>query len=295
MKNNPTPFIVRESASLISFLSSVFPGKPRTAIKQLLKNGCILVNQKPVFRFDEQLIPGQQVQILKTGVSKITEETGIKILYEDDSIIVISKPEGLLTIATGAEKSLTAYSFLSKHVKTRNASAKIFIVHRLDRETSGVMVFARNQSAKETMQEAWHNDQHRREYMALVSGHINEPEGTIESWLKENANFQVYSTNDRNNGKHAITHYKLIRQNETHSLLKVIPETGRKNQIRVHLSDIGYPIVGDKRYGNGDRCIGRLGLHAGLLAFNHPVTGNELVFEVPAPSSFLKTVAKKQL
>jgi len=215
---------------------------------------------------------------------------GIKILYEDDNIIAIDKPSGLLTVGTEKEKTNTAYSLLSHFVKTEDKSNKIFIVHRLDRDTSGVLVFARSTMDRDILQEYWHNENHKREYVALVCGKVDKSNGRIESWLKENANLQVFSSLRPDDGQHAITNWELMQQNDDFSLLKVVPETGRRNQIRVHMCDIGFPIVGDRRYGNGQNPIGRLGLHATLLSFVHPQSGKVLQFESAVPGSFLRMV-----
>lgn len=281
-------FTVREADTLMAFLGKIFPGKSRTGLKQMLQSGRLLVDGQVVTRHDFALLPGMTVESGKPAGRQVEAAPGIKILYKDDSIIAIDKPSGLLTVGTEKEKTNTAYSLLSHFVKTENKSNKIFIVHRLDRDTSGVLVFARNTMVRDVLQEYWHNEDHRREYAALVCGKVEERNGRIESWLKENANLQVYSSHRKDDGQHAITHWELIQQNEEFSLLKVVPETGRRNQIRVHLSDIGFPIVGDRRYGKGQNPIERLGLHATLLAFKHPVSGETMLFESPVPRSFFK-------
>jgi len=291
MKSTPKPlqFTVRDADTLLPFLLKVFPGKPRTGLKQMLQGGRVAVDGKTVTRHDFILNAGMIVTIGAPASKPSVSIPGIKILFEDESIIAIDKPSGLLTVGTEKEKTNTAYSLLSHYVKTENKSNKIFIVHRLDRETSGVLVFARNTMVRDVLQE-YCNENHKREYAALVCGRVEEPKGRIESWLKENANLQVYSSMRPDDGQHAITHWELVQHNENFSLLKVIPETGRRNQIRVHLCDIGFPIVGDRRYGNGQNPIGRLGLHATLLAFVHPVSGKMMQFESPIPGSFLRMV-----
>lgn len=272
------------------FLAKVFIGKSRTGLKQMLQNGRVSVDGKVVSRHDFELNSGMVVVIGKPASKPSVSIPGIKILYEDDSIIAIDKPAGLLTVGTEKEKLNTAYSLLSHYVKTENKSNKIFIVHRLDRDTSGVLVFARSTMERDVLQEYWHNENHEREYAALVCGKVDEPKGRIESWLKENANLQVFSSMRPDDGQHAITNWELVQQNDDFSLLKVIPETGRRNQIRVHLCDIGFPIVGDRRYGNGQNPIGRLGLHATLLSFVHPQSGKVMQFESPVPGSFMRMV-----
>ena len=283
-------FTVRDADTLLPFLLKVFPGKPRTGLKQMLQGGRVAVDGKTVTRHDFILNAGMVVTIGAPASKPAVSIPGIKILFEDESIIAIDKPSGLLTVGTEKEKTNTAYSLLSHYVKTENKNNKVFIVHRLDRDTSGVLVFARSTKVRDALQEYWHHENHKREYAALVCGKVTEPKGSIESWLKENANLQVFSSLRRDDGQHAITNWELVQQNEEYSLLKVIPETGRRNQIRVHMCDIGYPIVGDRRYGNGQNPIGRLGLHATLLSFIHPENGKVMTFESAVPGSFLRLV-----
>lgn len=280
-------FKVKQASQLLAYLISVFPGMGRNSVKQLIRNRCISVNGKVVTRPDLELLEGQLVAVKKSGDGPLANLAGMVVLYEDAQIIVVDKPGGLLTVGTEKEKINTAYSLLSNYVKTQHPKNKVFIVHRLDRDTSGVLVFARDTASRDSLQKAWHASSHVREYVALVTGKIDKPSGRIESWLKENANLQVYSSPVPDDGQHAITHYALLQQNEHHSLLKVTPETGRRNQIRVHLADIGFPIVGDRRYGKGDNPIGRLGLHASFLKFEHPATKKPITFDSKTPKTFL--------
>jgi 23S rRNA pseudouridine1911/1915/1917 synthase len=281
-------FPVNQPCQILEFLESVFQGKSKTNIRQMLKHGTVFVDGAPISRPDHWLRAGQKVSIGASSSAKPINLFGIPILYEDNSIVVVDKPAGLLTVGTEKEKTNTAYSLLSSYVKTQSKSNKIFIVHRLDRDTSGILVFARNTDIRDVLQERWHNENYQREYAALVCGKATPTEGIVESWLKENANLQMYSSSREGDGQHAITHYSLNQQNDQYSLLKVVPETGRRNQIRVHLSDIGFPIVGDKRYGKGENPIGRLGLHATMLSFIHPVSGKTMKFESNIPTAFLR-------
>ncbi len=280
-------FQVRESVALMDFLEEIFPDMPRTRRKQMLRNECVLVDGLSVTKHDFQLSAGNQVSVVSESKQGVKVALGLSVIFEDHHLIVIDKPAGLLTVGTEKEKTRTAYSLLSSYVKTQNRNNKVFIVHRLDRDTSGVLVFARNTSLRDELQQNWHGPDHVREYAALVSGKVDQSGGTVESWLKENANLQVFSSNRREDGQHAITHWKLERQNDQFSLLKVTPETGRRNQIRVHMSDIGHPIVGDRRYGDGANPIGRLGLHATRLAFQHPLSGEILEFKSSIPRDFI--------
>lgn len=291
MKKNTSPiqkFTIKESCKLLEFLELQFPGKARKSIRQMLQHSSVYVGKEIIKRADYSLNKGQIISIRDTKTTQTVNISGILILHKDKHIIVIDKPAGLLTVGTEKEKTNTAYSLLSSYVKDERRSNKVFIVHRLDRDTSGILVFARSIEIRNILQKNWHNDDHIREYTALVSGKIDKHKGRIESWLKENANYQVYSSYKKDDGQHAVTNYSLIQQNEEFSLLKVIPETGRRNQIRVHLNDIKYPITGDRRYGDGQNPAGRLGLHASVLIFKHPFSGKLMRYESTAPNSFKK-------
>ncbi|NJO91615.1 MAG: RluA family pseudouridine synthase [Chloroflexia bacterium] len=208
---------------------------------------------------------------------------GLEILYEDHDIIVVDKINGLLSIGTDRDKQNSAHFFLNNYVKRGNPKSKerVFIVHRLDRDTSGVLVFARSEKAKLFLQENWSG--FRKKYIAVVSGNLNKKEGIIESYLTENKIFRVYSTKDKTIGKFAKTGYKVLKETEKYSLLEIELFTGRKNQIRVHLSDKGHPVAGDKVYGKTDRSIKRLALHSYSLTIIHPHTHKEMTFETGIP------------
>ena len=197
------------------------------------------------------------------------------------------KDAGLLSIASEQESEMTAYRQLTAHVRASDPRSRIFVLHRLDRDTSGVMMFAKNEQAQQALQTTWQESVEERTYIALVEGKVKKPEGTISSYFKESKTLKMYSTNNPTDAQHAVTHYKVLQSNANFSLLEVSLETGRKNQIRVHMEDIGHPIVGDKKYGSRSRAIGRLGLHARVLAFKHPATGKLARFETDIPKSFL--------
>ncbi len=202
--------------------------------------------------------------------------------------MVIEKEAGILSIATDKELEKTAYSILSRHVKQSNPKNKIFVIHRLDRETSGVMLFAKSREVQEILQTEWKQTIVERTYYAVVEGIPEKKNGTIASWLNENKAFKVFSGQNPEKGHKAITHYKVLKQEKDYSLLEVNLETGRKNQIRVHMQDIGHSIAGDKKYGAKTNPFKRLGLHAGVLSFKHPKTGKVVHFESPVPQKFLK-------
>jgi len=191
-------------------------------------------------------------------------------------------------MASETEKQKTAYSILSEYVKRFDPNNLIFIVHRLDRDTSGLMMFAKSKKIQEILQKDWNNSIIERSYVAIVEGVIEKPEGTVSSWLKENKALVVYSSQTPDDGQKAVTHYKVLKTNKVFSLLEVKLETGRKNQIRVHMKDIGFPVTGDKKYGSKLNPIGQMGLHARVLSFKHPITGKALRFDTPIPLKFQK-------
>jgi len=211
------------------------------------------------------------------------------IIYEDKEILVINKPSGLLTIGTEKEKYRTLYYEASEYIKKQNPRNKIFIVHRLDRDTSGIVMFAKNEKVKHQYQDSWDNLVKVREYHAIVEGVVKNELGTIKSYLKENKAFFVYSTKEKD-GKIAITHYKKIRNNNQYTLLQILLDTGRKNQIRVHMSDLGHPIIGDKKYDSIKNPLRRLGLHASRLVVTNPNTKKNMEFIAKIPSNFNKIV-----
>jgi 23S rRNA pseudouridine1911/1915/1917 synthase len=281
-------FEVKEPEELMKFLIASLPHKNRNNIKTLLKKKQVRVDGKSITQFNHLLKPGQKVS-LDTAPAPIAKQMrGISIVHEDKDLIIVNKNAGLLTMATEKEKRATVYSILSNYVKDENREAKIFIVHRLDRETSGLMMFAKSEEMQELLQESWKHTISERTYLAVIDGKLEQPEGTISSYLFESSVFKVHSTQDPEKGRHAITHYSTAKSNEEYSMLKVNLETGRKNQIRVHLQDLKHPVIGDKKYGSKSNPIGRLGLHAWVLAFEHPITGKKMRFETSVPGSFLK-------
>lgn len=282
----PRQYNVTEPDELLNFLlKHVKSG--RNAVKSILGRGQVSIGEKVVTKFNEPLKPGQIVSISKQGAVAAPSLTGINILHEDDDIIVIRKEAGLLSIAADKSDDLTAYRQLMEHVRRTNPLNRIFVVHRLDRDTSGVMMFAKSEEVQQQLQSNWKDNVQDRVYVALVEGAVAQEEGTISSWLKETKTLKMYSSSRPNDGQHAVTHYKRLKANREFSLLEVRLETGRKNQIRVHMEDLGHPIVGDRKYGARTRDLGRLGLHARVLSFIHPTTGKLMTFETDIPKPFL--------
>jgi len=211
---------------------------------------------------------------------------GLEILYEDDDILVVNKPAGLLTVATATNKTRTVYHVLTEYVRRGNPRSRnrVFIVHRLDQWTSGVLLFAKSQPVKERLQDRWQDVE--KKYVAVVHGQLAEKEGVISSYLAENRSFVVYSTTQAAGGKLARTAYRVLKEGPRFSLLEITLLTGRKNQIRVHLADKGHPIAGDRKYGKADDGCPRLALHAKSISFEHPVTGAQMAFDTKTPAYF---------
>lgn len=278
---------VQEEAKLLPFLFEKMHNKSRNAVKGILTRGQVVVNDKSITQHNFQLKQGDTVQIHTRVADESVKLSGLRILFEDEHLIVIEKDAGLLTIATNREKQKTAYYQLMDYVKSINPSYRVFIVHRLDRDTSGVMIFAKSKNVQQLLQENWHSIVSKRAYIALVEGSVQKNAETITSWLKENRAFIMYSSQRPNDGQKAVTHYKVLKRNKKNSLLEVHLDTGRKNQIRVHMQDLHHPIVGDKKYGATTKPIGRLGLHAHKIAFTHPITNKSLAFESKIPKQFL--------
>ncbi len=256
----------------------------RNKLKSLLKYKSIYINGKNNVSHDTLISKGQIIEItLEKKDSKIGR---VDIVYEDKNYLVVNKPSGMLTISTEKEKNRTLYHMVREYVKNKNKYDKIFIVHRLDRETSGLVLFCKNEDLKYKLQENWEKVAIRREYKAVVLGIMEDKKKTLISYLKENSQNNVYSTKDQD-GKKAITNYEVLKENNN-SLLSIIIETGRKNQIRVQLNDIGHPIIGDNKYGNikGKRLL----LCANRLDIKDPITNKIISFEVNVPREFLRNL-----
>ncbi|HEY9160104.1 MAG TPA: RNA pseudouridine synthase [Desulfomonilia bacterium] len=278
---------VAAPTDLITFLTACLPDKSRKAILSMLTHKQISVDHRITTQYNHPLNTGQQVIVNWNKVLQGSRQKGLKNVFEDACIVVVEKPYGLLSIATDKEKDRTVYRILSDQAKKIHPKNLIFIVHRLDRDVSGLMVFAKKKDIQQRLQEAWDKDVIERKYVAVVEGVVKEDRGTITSWLKENKARIMYSSDIPDDGQKAVTHYRVLKRAKNLTLIEVSLETGRKNQIRVHMKDIGHSIVGDVKYGAHRKDLGRLGLHAFVLAFRHPVTGENLRFETRIPDSFL--------
>ncbi|MDR0872724.1 MAG: RluA family pseudouridine synthase [Prevotellaceae bacterium] len=286
-KTKQTVLRVKEDTELLAFLAIHFNGKSRNALKNMLTHKQVCVNGKPVSQYNYPLHIGDSIVINTGKVHLEFKHSRIKLVYEDDYLIVIEKAEGLLAVATDERKEeTTAFSILSNYLKHKDPHNRLFVVHRIDRETSGLLMYAKSREVQLALQENWHENVTERVYYAVVEGKPEKTEDTIISYLRQSKALKTHSSDADDGGKEAITHYRVVRSNEDYAMLRVELDTGRKNQIRVHLQTIGCPIVGDKKYGASSSPIGRVGLHARTLAFKHPVTDENLRFETPIPTKF---------
>lgn len=253
--------------------------------KATLQGRGIKVNNKIVTQFDHPLHAGDKIAVSRSKVNDKFKSRYVKIVYEDQWIVVIEKNIGILSMAAG-HSSLNVKSVLDDYFQKTRQSCRAHVVHRLDRDTSGLMVYAKDIETEQILEHNWHDIVFDRRYVAVVSGEMEEESGTIANWLKDNKSYITYSSNTDNGGKYAVTHFHTLDRTPDHSLVEYRLETGRKNQIRVHSADMGHPVCGDVKYGNGNDPLHRLCLHAFLLCFYHPVTGEPMEFETPIPVAF---------
>jgi len=273
---------VKERSTLLDLLLDKLCQASKSKIRKLVKQGRIALNGKGIHRTDHILSPGQIIEIRRPA-----QPPPFPVLYEDPYVIALEKPPGLLSIGMGQGDAKTFYRAVNQYVQLRsNHRERIFIVHRLDREVSGVMLFAKTPEIKDALQKNWRETE--KLYWAFVEGQPPRKEGIIKSWLRESPSHRVYSCKKGPRAKYAVTHYRQLEGYPSNTLLEIRLETGRKNQIRAHLSEMGCPIVGDRKYGATGPLIHRLALHAVALSFTHPVSGNRIKLESPAPGIFLK-------
>ncbi len=276
--------IVEKDGELLDYLYNNLD-MPKKRIKQYLTHGSIFVNNTKTTKYDYHVLPGMTINIDTNAKSKKT--LPFDILFEDEHIIVVNKPSGLLTIATAKEKEKTLYHIVREYLKSKNKFAKVFIVHRLDKDTSGIVVLAKDEKTKNNLQEHWNEYVSLREYVAVVHGKLAKKSDHIAQLLKETKTNLVYVSHDKE-GKLAITNYKVIKENDNYSMLSINIETGRKNQIRVAFNTLHHPIVGDKIYSSIKDKEPRLYLHANRLKMYYPELGKEILFETTTPNEFKK-------
>ncbi len=276
---------VREPMPLLDFLMKEMSGISRNKAKDILQGHGITVDRQLVTRYDFALEPGMVVRVSKHRRKTELESRWLRIVYEDKDIIVIEKQPGILSAAsTGGQ--FCVKTILDEYFHRRHFKCHAHVVHRLDRETSGLMVYAKTIEAALSLENDWKGRVFDRRYIAVVGGEVQQEGGTVESWLKDNKACVTFSSPTDNGGKLAITHFRVLQRSEKYSLVELRLETGRKNQIRVHMADLGHPVCGDDKYGSTQNPIHRLCLHAYRLFLYHPVTGQRMEFETPYPTDF---------
>ena len=284
---NLKQYVVKEPCELLEFLFKTFPGQSRNSVKSLLGSHRVSIDGAPVTQFNFKLYPGDTVIISNTAIRKKTR-SNLPIIYEDNDIIVINKPSKLLSVPSDNEKGSTAFRMVNDYLQQKDKHNRAFIVHRLDEDTSGVLMFAKNIKMANALTDGdnWNNLTKKRGYYAIVEGTLDKKEGRIASYLKMNAQNMMYSSKKKGDGQLAITNYKVIQESKLYSLIDVNIETGRKNQIRVHFGDMGHYIIGDDKYGEPSNPIKRLGLHAYELDIINPLSGKLMKFKAPMPKEF---------
>lgn len=266
----------------------------RSKIKATLQGRGIKVNGRVVTQYDYPLTPGTRISVSNSKRNDNFKSRYVNIVYEDQYLIVIDKKPGILSMAAG-RSTLNVKSVLDDYFKRTRQKCHAHVVHRLDRDTSGLMIYAKDMDTEQILEHEWHDIVYDRRYVALVSGEMTQQSGTIANWLKDNSAYVTYSSPVDNGGKYAVTHFQLLDNSTEHSLVEYRLETGRKNQIRVHTADMGHPVCGDVKYGNGDNPLHRLCLHAYVLCFYHPVTRRPMEFSTLIPSKFKEIINKDKV
>ena len=284
-----------EEMPLMEFVAAQMPDAKRTDIKKWLKHGQIALNGHVTTLYNAPVAPGIEVAVNLTRSFPQFHHPRIEIVYEDDDVIVINKGYGLLSVGTASKKrEENAYDILREYVKDVDPRNKLWVVHRLDRDTSGLMMFAKSERAHDVLRHNWNNIILERLYVAVLEGYLEEDKGFMKSRLAENSQYVVYSTENPDEGRIAVTHWEVIGRGRGYTLAHFSLDTGRKNQIRVHAHDMGHPIAGDKKYGAQTSPIHRLALHAQTLRFAHPITRKDMNFQTPIPLAFEKAIRRSK-
>ena len=287
--NRPSDYTYHEvtyDAPLLEYLVKNIK-MSRNKLKDTLQGRGIRVGGKTVTQFDFPLKRGMKISISKSKRNNLFKSKWLKLIYEDDFLVVIEKMPGILSMAAG-HGSLNVKSVLDDYFHRSRQKCRAHTVHRLDRDTSGLMVYAKDMETEQILEHNWHDIVYDRRYVAVVAGEMEEDNGTIANWLKDNRAYVTYSSPFDNGGKYAVTHFHPLKRSTDYSLVEYKLETGRKNQIRVHSADMGHPVCGDVKYGNGCDTLHRLCLHAYMLHFTHPVTQIPMEFSTPIPVQFRK-------
>ena len=272
---------------LIAFIMEKMHGMSRNRAKALISNRVVLVNNVITTHPLAELKPGDVVQLDRSKHKKSFHCKELDIVFEDPYLFIIDKHPGLLSMSNNSRQQ-TVQTVLNRYLEKGGGRNTSHLVHRLDRDTSGLMVYAKDVQTQQSLINSWQQLVTDRRYLALVKGEFEQTRGRVQSWLTEDKKFITHSSPVDNGGKYAVTHYDVLASSNGYSLVECELETGRKNQIRVHMADLGHPVVGDRKYGSDEDPMRRLGLHAYMLCFTHPVTGKHMRFETPVPFCFEK-------
>ena len=289
--DNVAKLTIKEDGTLLATAATLLPDHKPTKLKSMLKHNQLAVNGVPSRQFDLAVHAGDQLWVNFDRSFQVFSHPRIKLVYEDNDIIVVDKGYGVLSTAAGKPSDDTVYNIIKKYARGFSDKANVYVVHRLDRDTSGLMLLTRTKQARDKLISNWNNMVIERKYVAVVEGNVAQPEGTIKSFLAENPDtFEMYSTDDKKVGRLAVTKYRLIKQGKRFAMVELEIKTGRKNQLRVHMQDMGNPVSGDRKYGGHPSPINRIALHATVLSFVHPITGKMVTFNSPFPDNFKKLI-----
>lgn len=283
---------IQADSELLKHLVETYPQRKKLILKSIMGGGQIRINGDVITQFNHPLKKGDEIQINWTKPSKKVKLKRLNIIYEDQHLIVIEKEAGLLSVASLKEKNKNAIQILKEHMESIDARNRVYIVHRLEREASGILLFAKSKELQELLQNSWEDYVIERKYVAVVEGKVQESSATLKNYLKSNKNNQVFVVNHADNATEAISHFHLLKQSNAYSLLEFELKTGFKNQIRAQMAHYGHPVTGDKKYNAAKNPLSRVALHANLIEIKHPITNKHLKFELVPPPSFRNLVAK---
>lgn len=289
--DNVAKFTINEDTTLLAAAAQALPDHRPTKLKSMLRHNQLAINGVPHTQFDQPVSAGDQLWVNFDRSFQMFNHPRVKLVYEDNDIIVVDKGYGVLSTAAGRPSDDTVFNIVRKYARGFSDKANVYVVHRLDRDTSGLMLLTRTKQARDILLNNWNNMVVERKYIAVVEGQVEQRQGTIKSFLAENEEtFEMYSTTDQKAGRLAVTHYQVLEQGRRFAMVELQLKTGRKNQIRVHMHDMGNPVSGDRKYGGHSSPINRIALHATHLSIVHPITQKVVTFTSPTPSNFLKMV-----
>lgn len=291
--DNVAKLTIKEDGTLLAAAAALLPDHKPTKLKSMLRHNQLAINGVPSTKFDLPVNAGDQLWVNFDRSFQVFSHPRIKLVYEDNDIIVVDKGYGVLSTAAGKPSDDTVYNIVKKYARGFSDKANVYVVHRLDRDTSGLMLLTRTKQARDKLISNWNNMVIDRKYIAIVEGKVEQKEGTVKSFLAENPDtFEMYSTDDKKIGRLAVTRYRVIKQGSRFAMVELEIKTGRKNQIRVHMHDLGNPVSGDRKYGGHPSPINRIALHATTLTIVHPITGKAVTFTSSAPENFSTMINK---